>query len=97
MFPSSPGLSLDAVDLAEFEFAGLVEISDSRVSPLGLYSFQIRADSRLADAYLFGDIRLRPALEIQVGYVFAAFLDGQAFTLLDRHYRVSLISCVCSA
>jgi len=75
-FPSSPGLSLDSINLTNLDLSGLVEISDSRVSPLGLYSFQIRADSRLANAYLFGDVRLRPALEIQVGYEFSTFIDG---------------------
>jgi hypothetical protein len=59
----------------ELSLSGCIEITNSRISPLRLYSFQIRTDSRLANTYLLGDIHLRPALEIQISHMFAAFID----------------------
>ena len=79
--PSLPRLSLDAINLAEFQFPRLVEVAHGRFPPLGLDLLQVLADGRLFDIHLLGDLALSPTLQVEIGNLFPAFGNRQFFTV----------------
>jgi hypothetical protein len=62
--PGVPGLPFQKIDLLQFQFAGLVEVADTRFPPLLANLFQVIRDRRLADPEMLGDLGLRPVLQV---------------------------------
>jgi hypothetical protein len=90
-FPRGPRLAFDPVDLLEFDLAGLVEIPHGRFPPVFANPHEVGRDGFLVEPHVVSDCLLRPALQVQVGYLLAAFQDGQVSDAAVRHLGFPIV------
>jgi hypothetical protein len=89
-FPGRPSFPFDAVNFLELELAREVEVPHHRFPPGLLNLAEVGMDRRLCQPQMLGNRCLGPPLDIEIGHLFSALVQGHLLRSSNRHYWTSL-------